>query len=120
MQISSGAIVNLQAPADGATLGIPGMLIIGDSNIPTSTNFTIWANGAGSPGIGGVIYLPTGNFNWGGGAILAGGCTQMIAYTITLQGNAVFDNSNCDLSGGGGGGGGGVAKPIGNVVTLVK
>ena len=42
----------------------------------------------------------------------------MIAYRITLQGNAAFKNSNCDLSGGAGGGGG--AKPIGNVVTLVK
>ena len=40
----------------------------------------------------------------------------MIAYRIILQGNATFNNSGCDLSGGGGGG----VKPIGNVVTLVK
>jgi hypothetical protein len=96
----------LQAPAANATLGIPGMLILGDTNMPTSTNFTLWANGVGSTGISGVIYLPDGNFTWGGGPILAGGCTQMIAYQLTLQGNAVFSNSDCDLSG--------------NVVTLVK
>jgi Flp pilus assembly protein TadG len=109
----AGATINLQAPAADATLGIPGMLILGDTNMPTSTNFTLSANGVG---ISGVIYLPDGNFTWGGGPIIAGGCTQMIAYRVTLEGDAIFNNSNCDLSGGGGGG----AKPIGNVVTLVK
>jgi Flp pilus assembly protein TadG len=110
----SGATIDLEAPASGATLGIPGMLILGDTNMPTSTNFTLSANG-GSTGISGVIYLPDGNF-WGGGPIIAGGCTQMIAYKVTLQRDAIFNNSNCDLSASGGGG----AKPIGNVVTLVK
>ena len=121
MQIAAALYLTCRRqPPMARPLGIPGMLIIGDSTMPNSTKFTIWANGAGNPGIGGVIYLPNGNFNWGGGAIIAGGCTQMIAYSITLKGNAIFNNSNCDLSGGGGGGGGGVAKPIGNVVTLVK
>jgi hypothetical protein len=41
----------------------------------------------------------------------------MIAYKLIMQGNATFNNSNCQLAGGGGGGG---ARPIGNVVTLVK
>jgi Flp pilus assembly protein TadG len=112
LNIQSGAMVDLQAPTSGATQG---MLIIGDTNIPLDTAFNLQANAAGT-GISGVIYIPTGDFTWGGGPILAGGCTQMIAYRVIMSGNAVFDNSNCDLSGGGGGG----AKPIGNVVTLVK
>jgi hypothetical protein len=121
LDISSGANINLQAPAANATSGIPGMLIIGNSNIPTDTVFNLQANATASSCtstncIGGVIYVPTGDFTWQGGPILAGGCTQMIAYRVTMAGNAVFNNSNCDLPGGGGGG----AKPIGNVVTLVK
>jgi hypothetical protein len=92
------------------------MLIIGDSNIPLDTRFNIGANGTGS-GIQGVIYLPTGDFNWQGTPIISGGCTQMITYRAFMNGNATFSNSGCALSTGGSGGG---AKPIGNVVTLVK
>jgi Flp pilus assembly protein TadG len=121
MNIISGATVNLQAPTSGATQG---MLIIGDSNIPIDTAFNYQANAAGTSCdntsticTGGVIYVPTGDFTWQGGPILTGGCTQMIAYRLTMAGNATFNNSNCNLSGGGGGGG---AKPIGNVVTLVQ
>jgi hypothetical protein len=114
MNVQSGATLDLVAPTSGSTQG---MLIIGDSNIPTDTAFNLQANATGQ-GIQGVIYLPTADFTWGGGPIITGGCTQMIAYRIIMQGNATFDNSNCNLSGGGGGAGG--AKPIGNVVTLVK
>jgi Flp pilus assembly protein TadG len=124
MNIQSGATIDLEAPTANATLGIPGMLILGDSNIPTDTAFNLQANGTAtscttgsSNCVGGVIYLPTADFTWQGGPTLAGGCTQMIAYRITMAGNATFNNSNCNLFGGGGGGG---AKPIGNVVTLVK
>jgi Flp pilus assembly protein TadG len=113
MDIISGANIDLEAPTSGATQG---MLIIANSNIPTDTVFNLWANGALSTGISGVIYVPTGDFAWGGGPIQRGGCTQMIAYKLTLQGNATFSNANCNLSGGGGGG----VKPIGNVVTLVR
>lgn len=119
MNIQSGATVDLEAPAADATLGVPGMLILGDTNMPTTTTFDLIANSTSS--ISGVVYLPNGNFNWGGAPILAGGCTQMVAFTINLQGNATFDNTACNFpSGGGGGGGGGGIKPIGSVVTLVR
>jgi len=119
MDIHANAQMNLQAPAAGATLGIAGMLILGDNAMPTTTEFNFWSNSSTTLGGGtsGVIYVPKGIFGWGGGPIVSGGCTQMIAYKVTLQGNAIFNNSGCDLSGGGGGGG---VKPIGNVVTLVK
>jgi hypothetical protein len=121
MNITSGAIVDLQAPGSsptGSPPGITGMLIIGDSHIPNSVNFDLWANGTGSTGISGVIEVPSANFVWGGGPILSGGCTQMIAYTISLQGNATFQNSGCGDIGGGGGSSG--FKPIGSIVTLVE
>jgi Flp pilus assembly protein TadG len=120
MNIQSGAVINLQAPAANATLGIPGMLILGSTNIPLDTAFNLQANATGT-GIQGVVYLPTADLTWGGGPIVTGGCTQMITYRIIMSGNATFDNTNCNLSGGGGGGGGGGgAKIIGNIVTLVK
>jgi hypothetical protein len=120
MQVSSGATVDLQAPAANATLGIPNMLIIGASNVPTSTAFQLWANSGTSTGISGVIDVPTGNFTWGGGPILTGGCTQFIAYTLSLQGNATFDNNACNFGGGSGGSAGSPGVlPLGSVVTLV-
>ena len=117
MNIASGATADLEAPALTATLGVPGMLILGDTNMPTSSTFSLWANSSSL--ISGVIYLPNGNFNWGGAPIATGGCTQMVAYTINLQGNATFSNTGCDLPGGGGTGSGG-PKPIGSIVTLVR
>jgi Flp pilus assembly protein TadG len=120
LDISSQANVNLTAPTSGATQGL---LIIGNTNIPTSTAFNLQAGGTATSCtatncIGGLIYVPTGAFTWQGGPILSGGCTQMIAYTMALQGNAQFNNSACNVSSGGGGGG--PLKPIGNIVTLVK
>jgi Flp pilus assembly protein TadG len=121
LDVSSQASVNLQAPTSGANQG---MLIIGNSNIPTDTAFNLQAGGTATSCtttncVGGVIYVPTGDFTWQGGPILQGGCTQLIAYRLTLQGNATFRNTQCDLSSGGGGGGGG-PKVLGNIVTLVK
>jgi hypothetical protein len=109
MNFQSGANVNLQAPTSGA---YQGMLIIGNSNIPTDTAFNLQANAAATSCnpvngitncISGVIYLPAGDFTFGGGPILTGGCTQMIAYRIDMAGNATFNNTNCNLTGGGGG-----------------
>jgi hypothetical protein len=120
LNITSGAIVDLQAPGSsplGTPPGITDMLVIGNSNIPSTVNFDLWANGVGSTGISGVIEVPSANFNWGGGPILSGGCTQMIAYTITLQGNATFQNTGCNSVGTGGSSG---IKPIGSIVTLVE
>jgi Flp pilus assembly protein TadG len=121
MNISSGATIDLEAPTSGT---YQGMLILSDSSIPTDTAFNLQANGTASSCtsgssncVGGVIYLPTADFTWQGGPILTGGCTQMIAYRVIMQGNAAFNNSGCNVSGGGGGGG---TKPIGNVVTLVQ
>jgi Flp pilus assembly protein TadG len=119
LNVSSTATFNLTAPAPDATLGIPGMLIIGDTNMPTTTEFDLWAHSGSS--MSGVVYVPNGNFGWGGAPILAGGCTQMIAFTLNLQGNATFDNAGCNFgpSAGASGGPGG-PKPIGSVVTLVR
>ena len=120
LDISSQANVNLTAPTSGANQGL---LIIGNTNIPTGTAFNLQAGGTATSCtatncVGGLIYVPTGAFSWQGGPILSGGCTQMVAYTITLQGNAQFNNSACNVSSTGGGGG--PLKPIGNIVTLVK
>jgi Flp pilus assembly protein TadG len=121
MDISSGANVLLEAPTSGAEQG---MLIIGNSNIPTTTAFNLQANGSATSCstnncIGGIIYLPTANFTWQGGPILSGGCTQMIAYTLTLQGSATFTNGSCPSNGGGSPRAGG---PPGQtvVISLVK
>jgi hypothetical protein len=115
MNFQSGANVVLEAPASGN-------LIIGNSNIPLDTAFNLQANAGttsctSSNCIGGLIYVPTGDFTFQGGPLLQGGCTQMIAYRVTLSGNATFQNGGCASSGG-------TSPTAGNgqtvVISLVK
>ena len=95
----SNATVHLEAPTLWCDQG---MLIIGDSNIPTDTAFNLQANAVGQ-GFRGVIYVPTADFTWGGGPNYRGRMYADDCIQSPMQGNATFNNSNCDLSGGGGG-----------------
>lgn len=120
LDITSKADISLTAPAANANAGVPGMLMIGDNNMPITTQFNLQANSVSSvsnPGISGVIYMPKGNFTWYGGPILNGtGCTQFIAYTISLQGNSQIQDTGCNFPSATGSN----SKPIGSVVTLVN
>jgi len=104
--INGGATVNLSAPTTGPTAGI---VIFGDSNMPTGTSFKF--NGGTTQVFSGAIYVPQAAAEFAGGANTSRACTQLVADTIAFKGNANFA-INCSGSG---------TKPIGSTLaTLVE
>ena len=88
--IRGGSTVNLTAPTSGDTAGIA---IMQDRNAPQSSSST-FAGGTGQ-NITGAIYFPSQPVIFSGGTSTGGAaCTQLIALTITFNGNADFNN-NC-------------------------
>jgi Flp pilus assembly protein TadG len=88
--IRGGSTVNLTAPTSGDTAGIA---IMQDRNAPQSASDS-FAGGTGQ-NITGAIYFPNQPVTFSGGTSTGGAaCTQLIALTITFNGNANFNN-NC-------------------------
>jgi hypothetical protein len=92
--ISGGADVNIVAPTSGP---LAGLAIFQDRNAPASgtDSFT----GGTTQNITGAIYFPQQSVTFNGGTTTGGAiCTQIIASTITFNGNAAFKN-NCQGTG---------------------
>ena len=83
--INGGAIINLTPPTDGPTAGVS---IFADRNIPVGTSFSF--NGGATQYLGGVIYIPTGDVLFAGGAGSTSSCTKLIADTIQFTGSSNF------------------------------
>jgi Putative Flp pilus-assembly TadE/G-like len=101
VHLHGGSIVNLTAPTAGASAGIPGMAIWVDGNAPNN-NDTI--NGGASNVINGAIYMPSQVLYYAGGAVNAVGtmpatfCIQLVAFTITFDGNSYLTHSGCSAA----------------------
>ena len=91
--ISGGADVTITAPTSGA---LKGLAIFQDRSAPQSASpppnsFT----GGTNQNITGGIYFPNQGVTFNGGTTTGGAiCTQIVALTITFNGNAAFNN-NC-------------------------
>jgi Flp pilus assembly protein TadG len=92
--ISGGSNVTITAPTSGP---LEGLAIFQDRNAPQPNNgnapnsFT----GGTTQNITGVIYTPNQGVTFNGGTNTGGAkCTQLVALTITFNGNAAFNN-NC-------------------------
>ena len=83
--INGGAVINLTPPTDGPTAGVS---IFADRNIPVGTSFSF--NGGATQYLGGVIYIPTGDVLFAGGAGSTSSCTKLIADTIQFTGSSNF------------------------------
>jgi Flp pilus assembly protein TadG len=90
--ISGGSTVNITAPTSGP---LAGLAIFQDRNAPQPNNgnapnsFT----GGTTQNITGVIYTPNQGVTFNGGTSTGGArCTQLVALTITFNGNANFQN----------------------------
>jgi hypothetical protein len=81
--INGGANINLTAPTSGPTEGIA---IFGDRDMPEGASFKF--NGGSSQSVNGAIYVPKGDLTFAGGSNTGGGCTQIIASTVTFTGNS--------------------------------
>ena len=92
--ISGGSTVNLTAPTSGP---LAGLAVFQDRNAPQSgsNSFT----GGTNQSIRGAIYFPNQGVTFNGGTTTGGAiCTQLVALTITFNGNAAFNN-NCQGTG---------------------
>ena len=83
--INGGAVINLTPPTDGPTAGVS---MFADRNIPVGTSFSF--NGGATQYLGGVIYIPTGDVLFAGGAGSTSSCTKLIADTIQFTGSSNF------------------------------
>ena len=83
--INGGAVINLTPPTDGPTAGVS---IFADRSIPVGTSFSF--NGGATQYLGGVIYIPTGDVLFAGGAGSTSSCTKLIADTIQFTGSSNF------------------------------
>lgn len=98
--LTNGATVKMNGTAE-AQLVAPnsgdysGVLMFVDRNEPYNTH-TI--NGNLASKVNGAIYTASGNVEFLGGSTVAGGCTQVVARTITFSGNAQV-GVDCTTSG---------------------
>jgi Flp pilus assembly protein TadG len=105
--ISGGSTVNLTAPTSGP---LQGLAVFQDRNAPQSGTNSF--SGGTNQNITGVVYLPNQGVTFSGGTTTGGAiCTQLVALTITFNGNAAFNN-NCQ--------GTGVRAVAGSFIQLVE
>jgi hypothetical protein len=84
--IAGGATVNITAPSSGA---LRGLAFFQDRNAPTSGSDSF--TGGATQNVTGAIYFPNQNLTFAGGTTTGAKCTQLIAYTLTFNGNATFN-----------------------------
>jgi len=92
VKMNGTAEVQLEAPTSGDYSGV---LMFVDRNEPYNTHTV---NGNNSSKVNGAIYAASGNVQFLGGSTVAGGCTQVVARTITFSGNAQV-GVDCTTSG---------------------
>jgi len=93
-QINGNSVVNLSAPTSGATAGLA---FYQDRNAPSSGGDTF--NGGSTQNIQGAIYFPNQTLTFSGGSSTAtAGCTEIIAGSVSFQGNSTLA-INCAGSG---------------------
>lgn len=88
VSVAGGSSVTLSAPTSGT---YSGLVFFGDRSA-TSGNQS-FGGGSGSS-ITGAIYFPTQNVSYSGGSNSGSYCTQVIASTVSISGNAAF-NATC-------------------------
>ncbi len=92
LTLNGTATINLRAPTSGPYAGL---LFFGDRDGTSGTNII---NGASGSTFDGAVYFSGSNVQYAGGAGSTGGCTQIIADTITFTGNSKV-RSDCVAGG---------------------
>lgn len=88
VSFDGGATVSLSAPTSGTDSGI---VFFGDRSDTSSAPIF---NGGATQSITGVLYFPGQNVTYAGHGSSSSECTQLIANTVTVTGNAAF-NATC-------------------------
>ncbi len=86
--IAGGATIDITAPTSGP---LSGLAFFQDRSAPSSGSDS-FAGGA-TQNVTGAIYFPNQNVTFAGGTETGGAkCTQLVALTLTFNGNANFNN----------------------------
>jgi hypothetical protein len=106
----SGGTVNLSAPTTNPTSSdLNGVLI--DDQAPNKSNLQVNVNGGSGVNLVGAMYFPNVDVTWNGSTATSNtSCSEVIANTLTLSGNATMNTQNCDKK----------IVPQTQVVALVK
>lgn len=88
MDINGGATVNLTAPNSGTYAGV---LFFQDRNAPAGGDNKF--NGGSAMSLNGALYFPGQQVSFQGNTSNAGGCTRIIADTVTFTGDATLGNA---------------------------
>ena len=93
----NGGTVNLSAPAINTTSShLNGVLIDDQAQNAVSSKTAVTVNGGGTVTLGGAMYFPHVDVQWNGTAQNANTtCSQVIANTLNLSGNAYISTQNC-------------------------
>jgi hypothetical protein len=91
----TGGTVSLSAPATNATYpALSGVLI--DDQAPNKSSLAVTIGGSGTISLGGAMYFPNVDVTWiGTTASTNTTCTEVIANTLTISGNAYMSTSGC-------------------------
>lgn len=96
LSISGGASVQLSAPASNSSYpALSGVLI--DDQAPNKSKNAINVSGTSTTvNLGGAMYFPNVNVTWSGsGASANTTCSEVIANTLTMTGNAYLSTNGC-------------------------
>jgi len=92
----TGGTVNLSAPTINATSSALNGVLIDDQAQNSNPNKIKVTIGGGTSSFGGAMYFPHANVSWGGNVQNTNTtCTEVIANTLTINGNAYLSTQNC-------------------------
>lgn len=92
VKLNGNVTLNLAAPTSGPFSGV---LFFGSRSATSATNVI---NGSSASVMQGAVYTPASAIQFSGNSAGTGGCTQVIASTITLTGNSAL-KASCASSG---------------------
>lgn len=88
VDINGGAQLDLSAPSSGSYAGV---LMFQDRNAPAGGDNKF--NGGASMSLNGALYFPGQQVEFKGNTSNAGGCTRIVADTVTFTGDATLGNA---------------------------
>lgn len=90
--INGDSTVNLTPPTSGP---MAGFTFFSDRAATQDANF----NGNSNSNIGGVLYFPNQHVNFNGNSAANDSCLELVAKSITFNGNSKFDDTGCSAMG---------------------
>lgn len=87
IRINGGGTIALSPPAEGALAGI----VLAETRATAGQRHTVNGGAAGS--IQGIVYAPGSEVRFTGGATIGDSCTQIIADTVSFEGNSFLSNT---------------------------